>query len=362
MTEAKPILDSHVHITAAAGIDPLMELSLACGLGRINIVCSAGSPDRSLDCNAIAMLAKARHPGKVYVFGGLHYGAGEPTTAEGLLRQARELREAGCDGMKMLEGKPSSRKRIPYRMDDPVYDLYYEFLQAEAIPIIWHVADPATFWDPAQISESARRNGWDYTDGSVPPREQFYEEIEGVLARFPRLRVTFAHFYFLSREPERAASFLRRWPSVGFDLTPGAEMYRNFSRDPARWRAFFTTFRDRLIFGTDDMAPREPWPAARAGMLDKVGMMRRFLETGDTFEGFCTATSRLVTGLGLDGPTLDLIYARNFERFAGATPRPMNRELARHHCRRVLEFARRSPSHASLRAEVEAIDGELAGS
>jgi predicted TIM-barrel fold metal-dependent hydrolase len=353
------LFDSHVHLTGHRGIADLFEVSRTAGIERFNIVCSPGSPERSLNCNAAAMLAKLRHPGVVYVFGGLHYNAGSPTTAEGLRQQAEELWAAGCDGMKMLEGKPSTRKRIPYRMDDPVYDAYYAFLEEREIPIVWHVADPETFWDPARVSEAAKQHGWDYSDGTFPSREQLYEELEHVLDRFPSLRVTLAHFAFLSNEPERAAAFLDRHPGVCFDITPGSEMYRNFSKCPDTWRALFTRYGDRIIFGTDNVAPRERWDESRRGMLDKVEMMRRFLETPDRFEGFCTATSRFVTGLGLDPQVLEGIYSRNFEARVGPEPRLLDGDAALRLCRRVADYARRDGGQSELLDEMTEIEAAL---
>lgn len=355
------MIDSHVHLGSHRGLNDLLELSTAAGIGRINIVCVPGTPERSLGCNAAAMLAKALHPDVVYVFGGLHYNAGQKTTPRNLLRQAEELLSAGCDGMKMLEGKPTSRKRIPYAMNDPVYDLYYGFLQESGIPLVWHVADPASFWDPALISDAAKKNGWDYTDGTFPTQEELFREVDSVLAKFPNLKVIFAHFYFMSADPERAERFLDRWPNVSLDITPGSEMYRNFSKIPARWKEFFTRFQDRIIFGTDNFAPRDPWPEAREGMLEKVGMMRRFLETSDTFEGFCTATSRLVTGIGLDAAVTAKIYSGNFERLAGVFPRQLKVEGAVQQCRRVARFARQAAGQEALLQEMTEIEKALAG-
>jgi predicted TIM-barrel fold metal-dependent hydrolase len=356
MTGMNTLLDAHVHLVSHRGIDPLIALCDQAGIGRVTIVCVPGTPERSLETNSVGFLAKALHPGRFYVFGGLHYRAGRETTADELLRQARELRAIGCDGMKMLEGKPTSRKRIPYRMDDPVYDLYYAYLEEQGIPIIWHVADPDSFWDPARISPSARANGWDYTDGTFPAREQLYGEVDRVLEKHPRLKIVFGHFYFLSADPERARRFLDRWPTVGFDITPGAEMYRNFSKDPGLWREFFLRYQDRIVFGTDNVAPLEPWAEKSAGMADKVGMMRRFLETAETFEGFCTATSRMVTGLGLPAPVLEKIYRRNFERTAGPAPRPLDRSAALTHVRQVLAFARGTAGQEKLAGELAEVE------
>jgi predicted TIM-barrel fold metal-dependent hydrolase len=350
-----PTIDGHVHLTHHDGIEDLMGLSRAAGIGRTCIVCVPGTPERSLNCNACALLAKGRHPRECYVFGGLVYNIDGPATAGDLRRQAVLLQEAGCDGIKMLEGKPTSRKRIGLRLDDPVYDAFYDFLQESGMPIISHVADPATFWDAAHVPPSARASGWDYSDGTFPAPGQLYAEMDHVLKRFPRLRVVLAHFYFLSRDMARAERILDEHPGVSFDITPGSEMYRNFSDDPPGWHGFFTRYQDRLIFGTDNHAPRAPWAELCAAMLDKVRMMRQFLETTGRFEGFGTATRKHVMGIGLGRGTLEKIYAGNFERLAGAAPRPLNPSAVRTHTARVLAFARRTPGQQELREELEAI-------
>ncbi len=356
-----PILDGHVHLNNHRGIGDILELSQAAGIDRINIVCVPGTPERWLSSNSAALLAKGLHPASFYVFGGLVYNIGQPSTAAEFERQAKSLRAMGCDGIKMLEGKPTSRKLIPFRMDDPVYDRYYAFLQETGFPIVWHVADPGSFWDPARITEMALQNGWDYTDGTFPTKEQLYGEVDRVLEKFPRLRIIFAHFYFLSNHPERADQFLERWPNVAFDITPGSEMYRNFSKDCARWRAFFTKHQDRIIFGTDNITPLEPRPKTMAEMTDKIRMMRQFLETNETFEGFGCAGSRHVTGIGLERNVLEKIYRRNFERYAGSEPQPLNIEPTLRHCRHIREYARTAVGQEPLYRELTDIEQKLQG-
>lgn len=339
-----PTIDCHVHLTHHDVIHDLMSLQADAGIGRTCIVCVPGSPERSLNCNACAFLAKELYPNEVYNFGGLVYNIDGPATAGDLRGQAELLREAGCDGVKMLEGKPTSRKRIGFRLDDPVYEGFYDFMQESGMPIISHVADPASFWDPALVSPAAKAAGWDYTDGTFPERESIYGEVDNVLKRFPRLRIVFAHFYFLSQDMECASRFLDEHPNVSFDLTPGSEMYRNFSENPEGWHDFFTEYQDRLIFGTDNFAPREPWSEKSLGMTDKVRMIRQFLETTGRFEGFGTATRRHVMGIGLERPVLEKIYAGNFERLVGVKPRPLNPEAANAHIERVLASNCADPS------------------
>ena len=72
-----------------------------------------------------------------------------------------------------------------------------------------------------------------------------------VLARHPRLRIVFAHFFFMSAQLDRLSGILDRYENVSVDLTPGIEMYENFSAAPERARAFFVRYADRIIYGTD---------------------------------------------------------------------------------------------------------------
>jgi hypothetical protein len=136
-------------------------------------------------------------------------------------------------------------------------------------------------------------------------------------------------------------------------------MYRNFSARPERWREYFVEFQDRIVFGTDNVTPRAPCNEAIQNMIDKVRMIRQFLETSGVFEGFGTATSRHVTGIGLEQEALEKIYSRNFERYAGTLPRPVNVEAALRHCRRIMRYARGASGQAALRREMGFIETAL---
>ncbi|NIN10780.1 MAG: amidohydrolase family protein, partial [Gemmatimonadales bacterium] len=190
-----------------------------------------------LNQNPVALLVKALHPGRFYAFGGLHYKkvGGEH---EDFAEQARRLLQAGCDGMKMIEGKPTTRKALGHPLDDPMYDDYYAFMEQVGAPILFHVGDPRTFWDPELCPPMAKEHGWFYGDGSFPTLDQLYREQQSVLESFPDLRVIFAHFNFRSDDIAAARGLLDRRPQVSFDITPGGEMYVNFTEDPDLWRGF----------------------------------------------------------------------------------------------------------------------------
>jgi hypothetical protein len=322
-----PIIDAHVHMQALDGIDDMMRGLDECGFAAMNIVCIPGSRVGGLAENAVALLCKAMHPQRVYVSGGLCYGMPGGVSRQNLANQAGTLLDIGCDAMKMIEGKPGPRKRTGLALNDPAYDDYYALLERRQAPLTFHVADPEHWWDAELAPPMAREHGAYWEDPQILSQQALYDEALGVLEKFPNLRVIFAHFFFLSNYPDRAAAFLDRWPNVCFDLAPGAEMYRNFSKQPERWRELFTAYQDRIIFGTDNITPQQPREARYRKMIDKSWWQRRFLETRESFEGFGSVEfggGRPIRGLGLDRPVLQKIYRDNYQRCAGPQPKAID--------------------------------------
>ena len=73
---------------------------------------------------------------------------------ENLIEHVKKIMKCGCDGIKMLEGKPDERKRFPIPdFDSEEFDKLFSYLEKEKINIIWHVNDPEEFWDETKIPE-----------------------------------------------------------------------------------------------------------------------------------------------------------------------------------------------------------------
>lgn len=308
-------------------------------MARVNLV---ATPDlRSINQNPAVLYFKSCHPDRTYICGALDYSQvleGSLPPAQAFAAQVERLAEIGFDGLKLVEGKPLVRRMIPFSFDGPEMDGLWSALEERGMPLVFHVADPEEFWDPALCPGWARTQGWFYGDGSYPSKEDLYAEVERILARHPRLKVTLAHFYFLSADLPRAAAFLDAHPAVCFDLTPGIEMYVNFSRDPDAAREFFVAYQDRLIYGTDIGAGAFlSGDSLRLDIDDSLGriwIVRRFLEG----EGEFPTPSEMGHGLGMDcgslcgialpEEVLENIYHANFERRFGATPAPLDCEAA----------------------------------
>jgi hypothetical protein len=210
--------------------------------------------------------------------------------------------------------------------------------------LLFHVADPEEFWDEKKAPVWARKAGWFWGGGGFLSKEKLYSEATSVVEKFPGLNVTFAHFFFLSADIERATRFLGAHPHVCFDITPGWEMYDNFTNRSDEWRDFFTRFAGRIVFGTDNYVYGS---GAATGGMETIEKMRRFLETREPmFKG---------RGLGLDRGSLDKIYHANFESRAGKKPKPVNREGLKAECEAFLKKAKRMPNAAKLTIELREV-------
>ena len=353
-----PIIDSHMHMrTATDDVEELFakirSLTQAGPVRAITIACLPPWDDQALDQNGLAILFKARHPRTTYAFGGLSYNfPGRANEELDYAEQARRLLALGFDGIKMIEGKPSMRKVTHLALGAPAYDRFYSLLETSQVPLLLHLGDPEGFWDKAYVEKWSIPKEWTYIDGTFPARETLYAELEDVLRRFPRLQMTLAHFGFLSADPDKAARFLEQHPSVNLDITPGTEMYDNFSLQPEAWRSFFVRYQDRILFGTDNGYDAAGSVAEFAQRTARhVEEIRQSLETADSF----SARGRQgLHGLNLDRAILAKIYAGNFRRRVPAAPKPVNLGQARAYCDWLWQQYRMSSPDSAVPATVKA--------
>jgi len=212
-------------------------------------------------------------------------------------------------------------------------------------PLLFHVNDPEEFWDAHKIPDWAIQRGWFYGDGTFVNNESQYAEIFNVLAKNPTLKVIFAHFFFLSAQLPRLADLLDRFPNVCIDLTPGIEMYRNFSANIDAARAFFIKYQDRILFGTD-IGARALLTTPQADIQvsesrERVTLVRNFLENPGEFSlqpgsGFLFGNPEApFLGLNLPETVLHKIYHQNFERIVAPSPRPLNPHAVVEMCKAI---------------------------
>ncbi len=293
-----------------------------------------------------AVLNESNSKSKVYAFGStLHY-FDERDTAEGYLRQIEQLDVMGFDGVKLLDGKPELHKKIGRPLDDSIYDLFYAYAEKQGIPIKMHLGDPDYFWDLDKVSEYYDEKNyaalpdvdrpvfWKLKglvhcyDESHATLSELRNQIEGILVKFPKLKLHLAHFYFLGNMLEESIRVLEKWENVAFDLTPGGSMFVGFSKRPEAWRSFFQKYADRIYYGTDTyntlyFEDKEDYETAVVTGV-RSNQVRRMLEWERPFED--DFFGKLIP-LHLDDNSLRKIYHDNCVSLLGK-PKEPNKKLA----------------------------------
>lgn len=350
----RDVIDSHYHIFTWNGRDgkdfyeTTREYAESRVFRGVNLVATTCGTARDVSINILCALYKLRYP-DTYIHGGIVYDTYPvpDVMPEGMdpLTQYRELLEIGFDGIKMIETKPDRAKLMNRPITDPLFEPFFAAAEADGTHIIWHSIDPEVNWDITKVLPVHAKNGWFYGDGTFPTSEELYRQTFEVLERHPGLKVTFAHFLFLSRYPERLEVLFEQYPNVGVDLTPGREMYEAFGERREYFKDFFVRYADRMMYGTDayDAKP-----------------MEYNNERSDTVYEFLTTDKVLTTwnysfrGLKLDENQADQILCGNFLRKVSEKPTPINREALKAYVNKYHRLIR----DPQLR---DRIDREIAG-
>ena len=340
-------LDAHIHFAHPLPPETLVAFMDENGISQANLVLV---PHRQrLTAVPEAMAAKAKYPGRFYVFTSLdvseYYRHGKEV-GKYMAAFVDSMRRLGCDGLKLIEGKPNMRRIMPCPdFDSPVWEPLWEYAEKTRLPILWHVNDPESCWGKPEDAPRHIRMAGELYDETYINNEVQYRQIQTILQRHPNIKIIFAHLFFLSAQLPRLAEILDQYPNVMVDITPGLEIYTNLSRNPEEARAFFEKYQDRIVYGTDIGA--RCVLASGYAPFDK----REALARMDLIDGlFSAATNRVMKedgaylintddfiqrGFDLSEEAIEKIYGGNFRAFVGGEPAPVKPRLVKKECRRI---------------------------
>lgn len=341
-------IDSHIHYSLPLEPESLISFMDKNGIDMANLVLV---PSRTrLTSVPDALMAKAKYPDRFFVFTSFdvsEYFRHGKEIGKYLAKFVDNMRACGCDGLKIIEGKPSMRKimgEIP-GFDDPVWEPLWSYLEETQFPVLWHLNDPESCWgEPEKAPRHIRLAGELYDDTFVNNEEQ-YRQMEVILQRHPNIKFIFAHLYFMSAQLPRLSALLDTYPNMMVDITPGLEIYVNLSKNPEEARDFFEKYQDRILYGTDigsrcvlaeNAQPlNEDECIARMDLIDGMfqadvhRIMRedgRYLINTDDF---------VQKGFSLSEEALNKIYWKNFQEYVGKIPAKVNPKLIIKECRRI---------------------------
>ena len=339
------IIDAHMHYSPQTGPARLPDF-MDCTETDMAVV-QAVSHSNCISLIPGALVMKDMSPGRFYVFGSpdaSEYYLHPEELGRYLAEYIERMRRAGIDGVKMLEGKPQMRKTLPIPdFDATCWEPYWAYMEENRVPFTWHVNDPENHWSP-DVSEWVKKQGWWY-DESYINNEVQYTQVLNVLDAHPQLHAILAHFFFMSAQLERIDDIMDRYPNVMLDLTPGIEMYENFSKDTKKASAFFAKHGNRIVYGTDIggrcILTNEGDPFNEKENLRRPQIVREFL--GGSGEVLIESDGNyliqrepfVMRCLGLQGEALDNILYANIERQIGHAPVHVNPDFVLEECGRL---------------------------
>ncbi len=341
------LCDSHMHLTCPVTVDytvlMLREIMEHFSYSRIALMSLTTGVDRNADyiSNLKAIYAKEKinreRADSVFVYGTLFRYFDERDTADGYLEQLKTFWAMGADGLKLLDGKPTERKRIGKKLSDPIYDKMYAYAEENGIPVTMHIADPKYYWGPKEnLSEYEVTHGWWYADGTFPSFYEYFNELCEILDKFPRLKLCVAHCAYLADEIDKLTAFMEKYENASIDLTPGTINLLYISQNGDAWREFLKKYAHRVYFGTDTNNYKidEPNSDAKYDFLTAPTDLRRLLEKSPD-EPFDMDIGRIVP-LGLDEQTLAELYCGSHKKLHPHA-RPIDRSLVLKEAKRAMQ-------------------------
>ena len=315
------VIDSHLHFydwegwKDENGVDffhCFEEYREKMGLSGLNICALPSGHGKDVTSNIMCAIYKLINK-ETYAEAGLLYG--EYPMGEKLIdgmdfvTQLKEFEEIGFDGIKMIECKPSMHRTIGKNLLHPEFERFFAEAEKRGTHITFHVNDPKEFWTTEGLDY--------YGDPTFASNEELYRQAYKILENHPRLNVTFAHFFFMSENPEELARLFEKYPNMCVDLTPGWEMYLSFYENKSYFKEFFEKYSKRILLGTDAYFPRPT--ECSMWLVDRV---YRFLASPDVIKA---VADRYEGGLCINDSAIEDITYKNFERRVGKTPKPINK-------------------------------------
>ncbi len=139
-------------------------------------------------------------------------------------------------------------------VDDPRLDPLWAKAGELGVPVCIHVGDPKAFWRPStpdneRYEELQVHPRWSFYGEPVPSQEALLDQLARVVARHPLTTFVAVHFGNDPEDPGYVERMLERFPNYFIDVA--ARVPEIGRHDPARMRALFTRFQDRILFATD---------------------------------------------------------------------------------------------------------------
>ncbi len=324
-----PICDSHMHLWREMPLSDTVNfhkwVMKEFGYETISLmsICEQPiNPTRANMPNLKTMYLKKVLAPRVYAYAGLHFqGLPENDDGEFFKKQAECYYDCGYDGVKMFYPVKMYDDGFPYlHLSDKRFEKFFAFMEKKGMPITLHIGGPEVCFAETIDDVPVSQRKW-YRGKREHDLHYALRDLTAMLDKFPKLKITLAHFGFITWHMDWAEAWLEKYPNLMFDLTPSLFMYFDFQEKPDEWREFFIKHADRIMYGTDtgsnthDIIQYEPYALCH--------VIRGFFEEKEPIHEF----EEVFYPMELPDEVLKKIYKENLMKYMGGAPKKANYKL-----------------------------------
>ena len=309
-------IDVHAHYRSD---HPDLAPTLAAWNARAVLVNVTGSERRIDEKWRDFVALRDAHPDRFYLVATFDpFRFDEPDFVAKTIDQLRAQIAAGAKGVKVwkdigMELKDAQGRHV--QIDHPRFQPIWDFLAAQGIPVLAHIAEPLAAWQPLRqddphfwyYSNNPRYHAYQHAD--IPRHETIIAARDRWLARNPRLTVVAMHLASLEHDVGEVAKRLDAYPNLSVET---AARINDLAMQPSdRVREFMIRYQDRVMWGTDF----GEGSVSREGLERSFGQHWRYYAGADTVTlGNPRSWHRTVQGLALPREVLEKFAHGNVER------------------------------------------------
>ena len=292
-----PIVDIHTHTWSLPAARPLFEAARLYGIDKLGMITKL----------ADGIELRREFP-EASIISWIDWEHADDADKFAEINQ-RIVRDAAAAGARLIKMwfAPRFFDRHDLRMNDPRMDPVFEENRRQKLGVLVHVADPDKWFERV------------YTDvEKYGTKADQYKQLTDRLEKHPDVPILVAHMGGNPEHLDELGALLDRYPNMYVDTSATRWIVRELGRQPEEARAFFAKYKERILFGTDQVATEEPEPFR---YTSRYWIHQLFWETDvvcplpiddDDADG-----TPMLRGINLPEDILPWIYCRNAERVFG---------------------------------------------
>jgi len=255
------------------------------------------------------------HPGKFATFCQLDWN--EAKTAgwgERLAASIRDSVKRGAKGLKLWKDVGLTRKDENDKLfffDDPRLRPMWEAVAEAHIPVLWHTADPAAFFQPLDATNErlealVNHPDWHFYGPQFPSLQELLDRFERVIAATPPIPFIGAHVGCYAEDLGWVDRMMTSYTNFHADISARVA---ELGRQPRATRRLVLKHPDQVVFGTDVFPPK----------ATDYRLYLRFLATDDEYFSYSSRNPPgsgrwRISGIDLPDDVLTRVTRTNAER------------------------------------------------